>query len=190
MMKFTDFQNNLPWNKESKNKQREPETILQLEGTKSTAKNVGNLVTMGHLKVQDQFPIWGDYSYVLPYLPSSESEKQVYLQGSKLSMLTNHRIVEISQLRPIDHLFTILNSLSETNRSQVSYYDNFIDFASVYTMEEACSMLVQILSDTQATYSLSSRLSHLLNMKRTIEYRESRMQPTMSMRKNRQQGPH
>lgn len=90
-------------------------------------------------------------------------------------MLTNNRLVEISQMRPIDHLFNILVSLSESYRSQPSFYDNFMDFARTYTMEEACTMLVQILSDSQASYSVSTRIAHLLNMKRTVINRESRL---------------
>ena len=65
-----------------------------------------------------------------------------------MSMLTSHRLVEISQLRPIDHLYSLLFAMQEMNRSQVFYYDNFMDFATKYTMQEACTMLVQILADT------------------------------------------
>lgn len=51
-----------------------------------------------------------------PYKPSNEIERQVYLQGGKMSMLTNKRLVEISELRPIDKLFNILTSISETGK--------------------------------------------------------------------------
>lgn len=101
-----------------------------ISGTKAQAKSIGYLATMGHLKLQKRFPTWGDQSYMLPYMPSSESDRQVYLNEAKLGVLTSRRLLEISHLRPIDHLFSVLVSLSESNRSQVHYYDNFIDFAA------------------------------------------------------------
>ena len=51
---------------------------------------------MGSMKEQKMMTVWGDYSHVLPYLPSSENERQVYLHGGKLSLLTNKRLIEVS----------------------------------------------------------------------------------------------
>ena len=50
-----------------------------------------------------------------PYKPSSEIERQVYLQGSKMSFLTNKRLIEITEMRPIDKLYNLLVNISETN---------------------------------------------------------------------------
>jgi len=62
-------------------------------------------------------------------------------------MLTNKRLVEICELRPIDKLFNILTNISQSNKQQAGLYDDFLDFATVYSMEETCTMLIQILSD-------------------------------------------
>jgi hypothetical protein len=70
-------------------------------------------------------------------------------------MLTNKRLVEISEMRPIDKLFNILVNISESNQQQAGLHDDFLDFASMYSMEETCTMLIQIVSDRQATYQVS-----------------------------------
>ena len=92
------------------------ETFLNFSGTKATAQKTDVLVTLGLLKIQKERPQWGNRAYVTPYKPSNEVERQVYLQGSKVSMLTNKRLVEISEMRPIDKLFNILVNISESNK--------------------------------------------------------------------------
>ena len=72
---------------------------------------------MGQTKIQKLKPTWGDHTYVLPYLPCSETEKQVYLKGGKMCLLTNQRLIEIKQIRPIDHLFNLLIFIQESRRS-------------------------------------------------------------------------
>ena len=112
---------------------------------------------------------------MLPYLPHRDTEQQVYLTGSRFTILTNQRLVQLTHLRPIDQLYSLLCSLCETNRSMAFYYDNFLDFAATHTMEETCTMLVQVLADPQGTYARSQRLGHLLNLKRAVVNRESRV---------------
>lgn len=73
------------------------------------------MVTLGRLKIQEARPYWGNSSLVTPYKPSSEIERQVYLQGSKMSFLTNKRLIEITEMRPIDKLYNLLVNISETN---------------------------------------------------------------------------
>ena len=71
---------------------------------------------MGALKKQKNEPTWGDSSHLAPYMASSENERQVYLHGGKLSMLTTHRLVEIIQMRPIDKLYNLLVCMHESSR--------------------------------------------------------------------------
>ena len=73
-----------------------PESFLQLCGMKAVAQGRGALVTMGALKIEKSMPTWGDRSHLMPYMAMSENERQVYLQGGKLSLLTNHRLIEIT----------------------------------------------------------------------------------------------
>ena len=63
-------------------------------------------------------------------------------------MLTNQRLVEIKQIRPIDHLFNLLVFVLESRKQQADLYDDFIDFASTYSLDESCAMLVQIITDS------------------------------------------
>ena len=54
---------------------------------------------------------WGHkLSYSYNALP--ETEKQAYLPPDRINILTNKRIIEIVCLRPIDHLFMLLNYIS------------------------------------------------------------------------------
>ena len=78
----------------------------------------------------------------MPYFPSSELERQVYVSSSKMSVLTNKRLVEVSQMRPIDKLFNLLVSICDSGKAMAGKYDDFMDFATTYTMEETCTMLV------------------------------------------------
>ena len=79
----------------------------------------------------------------MPYLASSENERQVYLNGGKMTMLTNRRLVEIKQMRPIDKLYNLLTFIQESNSQQHErIYDDFLDFAAFHSMEETCAMLL------------------------------------------------
>ena len=110
---------------------------------------------------------------MLPYLPTSELDRQIYLQSGKLRVLTNRRLVLVSQLRPIDKLYSILDFIANAPKDQVNVFDDFMDFASAYTLEETCCMLVQIMADAKASYQVSERTDRLLQLKRTILNRES-----------------
>ena len=61
-------------------------------------------------------PTWNNYAYILPYMVSSELDRQVYLQSGKLSVLTNRRLIQVAQLRPIDKLYSVLESIVESRR--------------------------------------------------------------------------
>ncbi len=79
---------------------------------------MGALVTLGMFKPQKQKPSWNDQGYVLPYYPTCELDKQVFLQSGSLSVLTDRRLILISQMRPIDKLYSILISIIDSNRDQ------------------------------------------------------------------------
>lgn len=86
-------------------------------------------------------------------------EKQVYLQGTKLNLLTDSRLIEVSTVRPIDNLVMILMQIARSSRHEREIYAaEFEDFAESYTMREACAMLVQILADSSASYFISKRV--------------------------------
>ena len=104
-------------------------------------------------------PTWGDSSHVNSYMPSSENEKQVYLQGYKTRMLTTRRLIEISQMRPIDKLYNLLiNMLKVDSKRSLINNTDLLDFAHMYSMEETCAMLLQVIVDRQAQYQVSQRM--------------------------------
>ena len=116
------------------------------------------LVSLGLHQVAEQ-PAWGKRNQIRPYYPSSEVEKQVYLQGTKLNLLTDSRLIEVSTVRPIDNLVMILMQIARSSRHEREIYAaEFEDFAESYTMREACAMLVQILADSSASYFISKRV--------------------------------
>ena len=119
---------------------------------------------MGH---QDQKvvknPVWGDYSRIMPYNPSSENEKQVYLQGGKLTLLTNKRLIQLIRMRPIDKLYNFLEHFKQSDRQDPLLYEEFENFAQLYTLEETCVMLLQIITDSQETYLVSQKMLALFD---------------------------
>jgi len=92
-------------------------------------------------------------------------------------VLTNQRLILLSQMRPIDKLFGILDMIASSQQDQPRVYDDFMDFASAYSAEETCAMLVQIVAESKAQYQVSERTDHLMQLKRTITNREARLPP-------------
>ena len=74
-------------------------------------------------------PVWGDYSHVMPYNPSSENEKQVYLSGGKLSVLTNKRLIQLKRMRPIDKLYNFLEYYYQSDKQEPLLNEEFQNFA-------------------------------------------------------------
>lgn len=57
----------------------------------------------------------------------SDFEKQVYLYPNKVAVLSDQRIIEILQVRPIDYLVNILQAMTRSGFENVQY-DDFEDF--------------------------------------------------------------
>jgi len=58
----------------------------------------------------------------------------------------------VAQMRPIDKLFGILDTISSSQRDQIGLLDDFMSFSSTTGMEDTCAMLVQILADSKANF--------------------------------------
>ena len=65
---------------------------MQLAGFAQEGQTGGALVTAGFFKEQ-KMPTWNNHAYTMPYMPSSEFDRQVYLQSGKMSVLTNRRLI-------------------------------------------------------------------------------------------------
>jgi len=70
------------------------------------------------------------------YLSNDSLETQVYLLPSQTRLVTNHRVIVITHLRPIDRLVTLL---------EIQRNDNFHDFCNLYSPVETCALLLQII---------------------------------------------
>ena len=91
---------------------------------------------------------WNNHAYVLPYKATTEFDMQSYMQtGDKLSLLTSDRLVQVTQLRPIDKLYTVLLGIRDANKGIPDLYGDFLDFVDQFTLPETCAMLIQIISD-------------------------------------------
>jgi len=75
----------------------------------------------------------------------SEFEKQVYLQAPIINILTDNRVIEIQQLRPIDMLAMLIHMIVSDQRTVYQQYDNLEEFIDFYTMRETCAMLLQMV---------------------------------------------
>eukprot|EP00347_Sterkiella_histriomuscorum_P003419 403364365 len=136
-------------------------------------EQIFEIKTMNSYQGQFSTPIYS-------YLSIGELERQVHLQQKRIQILTDHRVIEIQQLRPIDHLVMILHSFQKTGSdSQV----DFEDFADFFPLKEVCTMLVQIVSDTTATYLFSQRVESLIGISRSKSKRNAISQPRQ-MRSN------
>ena len=148
------------------------ERLLRLTGVRHEGQTLSAQATAGFFK-QQRPACWNDHAYPLPYHPSSELDRQVYLKSGQLRVLTNRRLVLVAQLRPIDKLYGIVELISEINQNQPGRFDDFMDFALTNGMEETCAMLVQILSDVKATYQISRPAERILRFKRAVVGREA-----------------
>ena len=136
---------------------QKPETLLKVQSCQP-GPDVAIHVTLGLCK-QPERPSWGKTNETRPYYPSSEVERQVYLQGSKVSLLTDQRLIEVSTLRPIDNLVMIIMQIARSSRLDSEVFKReFEDFAGSHSMSETCAMLVQILADTDGQYLISQRI--------------------------------
>jgi hypothetical protein len=66
-------------------------------------------------------------------------------------VLTDQRIVEVKQLRPIDLLIMLLQSMVD-NRTHYLQNDNMEEFLDLYSVRETCGMLLQIVVERDNYY--------------------------------------
>lgn len=80
--------------------------------------------------------------------------------------MTNDRLLEVQQLRPIDHLVMILYNIDTASRHQErAARENFEDFASMYPHQDVAAMLVQICADKSANYKFCPKVMKTLQEK-------------------------
>ena len=88
----------------------------------------------------------------------SEFEKQVYLQPNKLTVLTDNRVIEVQEVRPIDMVAMMIHSMTD-NKFLHNLIDVFEEFLDCYTVRETCSMLLQIHLEESNCYLYSKKIS-------------------------------
>ena len=60
-----------------------------------------------------------------------------------MTLLTGQGLIELSQIRPIDNLFMLINEMIKGVPGQkADLIKDFEDFLSSYTIPEVCSMLI------------------------------------------------
>jgi hypothetical protein len=79
-------------------------------------------------------------------------------------VLTDHRIIEIQQLRPVDFLAMIVTSLVADTRVHTSSSDNIGEFLDYYSVRETCTMLLQMHIEAEAIYVFSKKFIDKINI--------------------------
>ena len=80
--------------------------------------------------------------------------------------MTDHRLIELSQILPIDNLSMLIAELTRASPNQKTIVKrDFEDFLVSYKIPEVCSMLVQIIVDKDATYLVSRRVEEIFKIK-------------------------
>ena len=89
---------------------------------------------------------WGlDNILSVMQIPGLERQSSKIFLSQVIRVTTTHRQLIIKQLRPIDQLFKILESIQNQMHEELDLSD-FEDFCERYTVVEVCSMLTQIIS--------------------------------------------
>ena len=87
---------------------------------------------------------------------------------NKVTILTDSRLVEMSQIRPIDNLFMLLCELTRSPNHRAEISCDIEDMILKYSATEVCSMLICILVDREATYNVSCRVEEILKIKQRL----------------------
>lgn len=76
-------------------------------------------------------------------MPINEMEKQVYdaFDLQTIKVLTNHRLIGLVVMRPIDQLLAILEQIQILQNGAFDL-DQFNSFIMKYSIEEVCCMLI------------------------------------------------
>lgn len=86
-------------------------------------------------------------------------------------MLTDNRVIEVAQLRPIDQLAMLLHVMADT-RGVYAYIETFEELMDIFSVRETCSMLLQIIieRDTVFTFSRKQEESYVSKRKREVQH--------------------
>ena len=76
-------------------------------------------------------------------MPINEMEQQVYdaFDLQTIKVLTNHRLISLVVMRPIDQLLGILEQIKILQNGAFDL-DQFNSFIMKYSIEEVCCMLI------------------------------------------------
>jgi hypothetical protein len=122
---------------------------------------------LGLLKVREP-PVWGRSNLsIQAYTAFNELDIQMFVHN-KVTILTDSRLVEMSQIRPIDNLFMLLCELTRSPNHRAEISCDIEDMILKYSATEVCSMLICILVDREATYNVSCRVEEILKIKQRL----------------------
>ena len=124
------------------------------------------LVTLGLLDFRS-LPRWGQKNRYQENSGLNVFDSQVFLQN-KTTVLTDSRLVELSQVRPIDNLFTILREMVRYPGQNDMVRQDMNALVEKYSVKEVCSMLIQILIDRDATYLVSRRVEGMFKDRQLV----------------------
>lgn len=112
---------------------------------------------LGLLKVREP-PVWGRSNLAIQaYSAFKELDLQMFAHN-KVTILTDSRLVEMTQIRPVDNLYMLLCELTRIPNQTAEISCDIEDMIGRYSATEVCSMLICILVDREATYNVSCRV--------------------------------
>ena len=112
------------------------------------------------------------------YTTLTDLEKHVYLRNKRIFVLTDRRILELQQQRPVDQLALLIKMKTQLRNS----YEELYNFIQQYGIREVCVMLIQILADSQGPYLFSRTLDDQVAKNATQSLkRQSTSQPRQNM---------
>ena len=86
-------------------------------------------------------------------------EKNFYLPPNEIFALTDRRVIEVVQLRPIDFLANILQGMARMEKDEEGYYENIEDLIEQFGIREVCALLLQFCADPKELYFFSRRIN-------------------------------
>lgn len=86
---------------------------------------------------------------------------------NRMNILTDHRVLEVQQVRIVDLLAMLLHSM--TRNEYRNDNEDIEDFMDLYGIRETCAMLVQILSDINGLYLFTRKIEDKLTKNRRRE---------------------
>ena len=136
-----------------------PESVIEIQ-TKTSVVTLEEKKLLGLKKLynQQKGPLASPYYDTLSL---SEFEKQVYLLPLQMNILTDGRIIQLYQMRPIDILSMIVSLMVDPKMINKQVY-NFEEFMDNYSMRETCGMLLQLIVDKEMYFIHSRRFEEQL----------------------------